>query len=417
MWQTSRTGRIDRLIVFRWLGGTYVPAGELTFEGAGRTRVGRFVYARSFLGRESAKPIDPVGLPLRPKSVPAAPEEVPLAFHDVGPDGWGKELLTHAFPGSTLSMPEYLALGGLGRTGDLAFGPTPDGEPRTWVPPEIPLVELPRETDDLETLMAAAAAVEAGDAEGHHFKLLFRNSGDVGGARPKARIRHDGRQWIAKFPTALDKFDDPRVEAACLDVAEAAGFEVPERRIVVAGGKAALFVERFDRERGIEGRPYAYLSAATLLRQPSTLYATEKTYVDIAATARAIGVRDAATAIFGRLMLNAYLHNTDDHLRNHAFIDRDGGWELSPVFDLVPHPDKARHVCAPAPGITPAWDVETAFRAHEPLKLSFLQAAAIRDRVVDAARRLPEFMELREVPRKDRNHLRESFPRTIEFDP
>ncbi len=48
------------------------------------------------------------------------PEEVPLAFHDAGPTA-GKEILTRAFPTSVLSMPEYLALGGLGRTGDLAF--------------------------------------------------------------------------------------------------------------------------------------------------------------------------------------------------------------------------------------------------------------------------------------------------------
>jgi serine/threonine-protein kinase HipA len=416
VWRTSRTGRLDRLVVYRWQGEDYAPVGELTFEGTGRSRLGRFRYAGSLLRAEGAEAIDPVGLPLVARSFATAPEEVPLAFHDAGPDGWGKEILTRAFPGSVLSMPEYLALGGRGRTGDLAFGPTPESGPETWVPSEPPLVGLPKETDDLEALMDAAAAVEAGDAEGHHFKLLLRNS-DVGGARPKARIRDEGRQWIAKFPTSMDRFDDPRVEAACLDVAEAAGFAVPRRKIVVAGGRAALFVERFDREEGIGGRPFRYLSAATLLKQPSTAYGTERTYTDIAALGRTIGAKEAPAEIFGRLLLNAYLHNTDDHLRNHAFIDRGGGWMPAPVFDLVPHPDKARHVPAPAPGVSPAWDVDAAFRSHAAFRLDTGTAEEIRDRVVQAACRLREFMDLREVSAADRRHLKDAFPKEIGFKP
>jgi serine/threonine-protein kinase HipA len=409
-------GRLDRLVVYRWRGDDYAPAGELTFEGTGRIRTGRFRYAGSYLRADGSRAIDPVGLPLVAKSHAAAPEEVPLAFHDAGPDGWGKEILTGTFPASVLSIPEYLALGGRGRTGDLAFGPTPESGPVPWMPSEPPLVGLPKETDDLEALMDAAAAVEAGDGEGHHFKLLLRNS-DVGGARPKARIRDEGRQWIAKFPTSMDKFDDPRVEAACLDVAEAAGFAVPRRKIVVAGGRAALFVERFDREEGLEGRPFAYLSAATLLKHPSTGYGTERTYTDIAAVGQAIGAKGAPAEIFGRLLLNAYLHNTDDHLRNHAFVDRGDGWTPSPVFDLVPHPDKARHVPAPAPGVSPAWDVDAAFRSYAAFRLHADQAGEIRDRILQAARRLGEFMDLREVTRRDREYLKDVFPKEVGFVP
>lgn len=416
MWRTSKSGRLDYLVVYRWHADGYAPVGELTFEGTGPKRIGRFRYAGSYFRLDGAKPIDPIGLKLVARSYAATPEELPLVFHDVGPDGWGKEILTKAFPASTLSMPEYLALGGLDRTGDLAFGPDPHGGPSSWLPPEQPLVELPKESDDLESLMDAAGAIETGDAEGHHFKLLFRNS-DVGGARPKARIRSEGRQWIAKFPTSMDKFDDPRVEAACLDVAEAAGFRVPRRKIVVAGGRAALFVERFDRGEGIGGRPFSYLSAATLLGQPSTSYNTERTYTDIASVARGIGVRNASAEVFGRLLLNAYLHNTDDHLRNHAFIDEGDGWTFSPVFDLVPHPDQFRHVPPPAPGVSPAWDVAAALEAHVAFRLHARDADEINERVLHAARRLGEFMDAREVLRKDRLYLQDAFPKEVGFVP
>ena len=417
MWQTSKTGRIDRLVVFRWLAGSYVPTGEITFEGAGVKRLGRFRYAGSYLKREKAGEIDPIGLPLVGRSFPGAPEELPLAFYDAGPDGWGKQVLNHAFPKSVLSMPEYLALGGTDRTGDLAFGPTPEAGPQTWTPAEEPLVAIPRETDDLEALIAAAAAVDEGGGAKHHFRLLFRPSADVGGARPKARIRHEGRQWIAKFPATTDRFDDPRVEAACLDVAAAAGFPVPDRRIVEAGGRAALLVERFDRAPGINGSPYGYLSAATLLKQPPTSYGTDRTYVDIADAARRIRVPGAVEATFARLLLNAYLHNTDDHLRNPAFSNRGERWEFSPVFDLVPHPDVRRHVCAPAKGSGPAWDGDAACEAHRSLKSAAEDAAAIRDRVVQAAKGLTGFMDARGVSRKDREHLRDAFPAAIEFKP
>ena len=30
------------------------------------------------------------------------------------------------------------------------------------------------------------------------------------------------------------------------------------------------------------------------------------------------------------------MSNTDDHLRNHGFIYRDGGWVLSPAYDINP---------------------------------------------------------------------------------
>ncbi len=79
-------------------------------------------------------------------------------------------------------MPEFLALGGLRRTGDLAFGPTPDG-PATWRPDEEPLVTLPDDGDDVEALAAAIAAVDDGEAEPE----------PPGPARPHQR-RRGGRQ-------------------------------------------------------------------------------------------------------------------------------------------------------------------------------------------------------------------------------
>ena len=399
MWRLSKAGLVERLIVFKHLGGGHVPAGEILVEGAGLGRFGRFAYARSYLARADRKAIDPVGLPFGPRFRSPMPERLHLAFHDAGPDGWGKGVLDRAFPSLRLGMPEYLALGGLRRTGDLAFGPTPDG-PATWRPDEEPLVTLPGDDDDVEALTAAVAAVDDGEGDRSHLAMLVRTSADVGGARPKARLRHEGADWIAKFHAWGDRFDDPRLEAACLDVAEAAGIPTPRRRLLDVAGRAILLVGRFD--RGEEGRPFAYLSAGTLLGEPSVDYATNKTYVDVAEVARRIGVRDAPREVFRRFLLNSLLRNTDDHLRNHGFVDDGTGWRMSPVFDVVPQVGNLRHVCAPTRELGPAWNPTRAFEAHVALGVGRAEAEAIRDVVAAAADRLPEFMDAREVVAQDR---------------
>jgi serine/threonine-protein kinase HipA len=411
MWPLSKTGRLDQLVVFKWFADAYVPAGLLTFEGSGLRRVGRFVYAASYIGKQGRAPIDPLGLPLRKGSFLASPEEVQLAFHDSGPDGWGKTVLRLAYPHFELGMPELLALGGIRRTGDLAYGPSPSG-PESWRPSAAPLLSLPRDDDNLEALLAAAEAVDAGERSPHHLALLVKSSADLGGARPKARLRHHGADWIAKFPTAGDAFDDPRMEAVCLDLATDAGIPTPERMVMTVAGRTVLLVQRFDRDR--DGRPLAYLSAGTLLGVSSTDYSTSKTYVDIAEVGRRIGDANAAKAMYRRFLLNAQLRNTDDHLRNHAFIADATGWRLSPVFDVVPHLRGRRHVCAPAPGFGPEWDPEHAFETYRAFGLTKDVADEAQDAVMQAMSRIGHFMDARDVSTADRAVVMEGLGRRLE---
>ncbi len=69
---------------------------------------------------------------------------------------------------------------------------------------------------------------------------------------------------------------------------------------------------------------YVLPQRGTLLSEPAHGYATSKTYSDIASAARRIGVQDPEREMFRRLLVNAYLRNTDDHLRNHALHPRWG---------------------------------------------------------------------------------------------
>jgi len=403
MWRVSPSGCLDSLTVFKHLQGRYVPAGELTFQGQEFLRPGTFTYAQRYLASAGARPIDPVGLPLAQRRFSGCPE-VPLACLDAGPEGWGRTVLSAAFEASTFGAAELLAAGTTARTGDLAFGPTPEAGPGTYYPDRALLPTSPEATSDLEALMAAAIATDEGSATQEQLTLLVHVSADVGGARPKVRWRDGDGEWIAKFSTWGDKFDDPRIEAVCLDVAEAAGLPVPERRLLSFSGKTVLLVRRFDRSEN--GRPYSYLSMGTLLQQPPGSYGTSKTYTDMAAVARSIGVTVPEEQMFRRLLVNAFLHNTDDHLRNHAVINQGEGWALSPVYDVVPYLGRKRHACAPAPGFSAECDPQAAFASYAAFGLTRERAEGILGDVRTAMRRLPVLFEQREVCRADREFLR-----------
>ena len=38
------------------------------------------------------------------------------------------------------------------------------------------------------------------------------------------------------------------------------------------------------------------------------------------------------------MCFNAAVSNLDDYSRNHAGVEKDSGWHLSPAFDLTPTP-------------------------------------------------------------------------------
>src|ERR1700744_1781635 len=334
MWRTSN-GRIDYLIVFGERHGGTMPVGELRFEGAGRIRLSTFRYARSWI-EANGDSIDPTHLPIRRgafRSDPGKNIEVPLPFLDAEPDGWGRSILTGAYPEQHFGDGEFLAATGDEKSGELPIGPSPAMPPERWQPSGKSVITLPDEGDTIEELQLAAEAVETGTAKPHHFSLLLRQSGDIGGARPKATIWRDGRPWIAKFRAQGDAFDDPRVEATCLSLARGCGIDVPDHEVISVGGRSVLLVSRFDRKAN--GERLGYSSAATMMSVTNTGYATTETYATVAMKARQQGIAPCEADLFRRMLFNCFVHNTDDHPRNHGFLRDEGQWRLSPAFDIT----------------------------------------------------------------------------------
>jgi serine/threonine-protein kinase HipA len=63
-------------------------------------------------------------------------------------------------------------------------------------------------------------------------------------------------------------------------------------------------------------------------------------YLDIASLLKSHGANPKADLVelWKRIVFNMCVSNTDDHLRNHAFLLTMSGWSLSPMFDVNPEP-------------------------------------------------------------------------------
>jgi serine/threonine-protein kinase HipA len=152
-----------------------------------------------------------------------------------------------------------------------------------------------------------------------------------------------GSEWIAKFPSRGDAFDVPAVERATLELARAAGLDVPRTRLeTLPDGRRIMMIERFDRVPA-QGTRRHMVTALTML----ALHESQSPDASYAAIAQAIGRHGVSGAVaadraelFARMVFNILVSNDDDHLRNHAFLhDAAGdGWRLSPLYDVVPKP-------------------------------------------------------------------------------
>lgn len=310
-----------------------------------------------------------------------------------------------AFPSQVFGIAEFLAASGSDRTGDMAFGFSPHEPPDRWLPSSAPMLRLPQAEHTIGDLVDAADAVEAGEAKDHHLGMLFWNSADQGGARPKATVMLDGRLYMAKFPTLRDHFDDPSVEAVCLSLGAASGIEVPHHHIQKVNSRSVLLVQRFDRTAA--GDRLGYMGAASLMQADPTAYYTKDTYLDVACRVQSAGILPCGRALFQRLLFNCFVHNTDDHLRNHGFIRSIGGqWKISPLFDVSAH-KPARLVLAPATSIAPEPNPAVAFQAHDLFRLSRQDAVNVYDGIVDGLKKIDEILDQFEVTSKDRAILQE----------
>jgi serine/threonine-protein kinase HipA len=319
-----------------------VPAGLLEATGAGREATARFRYGRRYLQRKDRLAIDPIQLPL-PEGDPdrdyMTPEDFVLfnGIRDAAPDGWGRHVMDRAAGARALSEFDYLIATSDARVGALAFGPDLSG-PKRVVPWREE--ELDGEDLDLAGILEAVRELEtADDLPREHRRFLARGS-SLGGARPKATTEYDGKQWIAKFGRADDRFPVCRAEYVTMLLAAQVGINVPTVRIDKILGQDIYLIERFDRLPNGEGYGRLPFISGLTITGAHESESAKQSYRRLAEQLRLFGsspVNDARE-LWRRMVFNILCNNNDDHLRNHGFLWDGKGWRLSPGYDIVPFP-------------------------------------------------------------------------------
>lgn len=268
-------------------------------------------------------------------------------FLDSSPDRWGRVLMKRREAAlarkegrkeKTLFETDYL-LGVFDghRMGALRFkenegGPFLNDNKKTASPPWTSIQDLEHASLELEK--------NADDAENLKWlTMLIAPGSSLGGARPKASVLDTKNNlWIAKFPSMSDNSDVGAWEMIVHELAVKAGLNVAEAMTGTFYSKQHTFLtRRFDRTEN--GERIHFASAMTLLGlTDGTDFQDGASYLDLAGFIMQHGTRvdSDLEELWRRIVFSICVSNTDDHLRNHGFLLSDGGWILSPAYDINP---------------------------------------------------------------------------------
>ena len=140
---------------------------------------------------------------------------------------------------------------------------------------------------------------------------------------------------VAKFPKETDDYSIETWEALALTLARQAGITTPQFELETLANKKVLLSYRFDRSGDTR---IPFLSAMSLMGLNDGEHGSYPEIVDVLSEHGAQSKTDAHE-LYRRMVLNVLISNVDDHLRNHGFLwSGQGGWVLSPVYDLNPTP-------------------------------------------------------------------------------
>lgn len=266
-------------------------------------------------------------------------------FMDSMPDTWGRTLMKRReaqqeSPKTLYDIDFLLGVFDESRMGALRFklektGPFLDDNQDHPTPPWSSIRELQH----------GASMIES---DNHNVEIqkwlaiLMAPGSSLGGARPKANILDDEKHpWIAKFPSKNDDIDKAKWEYLAYQLATKAGIEMADSKIEKITGKyATFFTKRFDR---LNGERIHFASAMTMTgNNEEMIKDATPSYLDLAEFIQTYGSAIEADLhqLWKRIVFNIAISNTDDHLRNHGFIIKDGGWHLSPAYDINPSIDK-----------------------------------------------------------------------------
>lgn len=306
-----------------------------------------FEYSKDWLANNKLQiNLDPELMPFSGRQFPTG-KNIFRIFADASPDRWGRVLMNkrerllaereNRKPAKLYDSDYLLGVYDETRMGGIRLkleeeGPFLSDDKDTAIPPWASLRNLEEASRKFEN--------DEGGITNKWLNQLLKPGSSLGGARPKATVVDTKNQlWIAKFPSKNDDSDTGAWEKVVHDLARMCGLNVPESKIEKFSKLGSTFlVKRFDRNGD---KRVHFASAMTVLGKNDGASADDgASYLEIAGFIKSYGAKPKADLVelWRRIVFNMAVTNTDDHLRNHAFILTKKGWILSPLFDVNPVP-------------------------------------------------------------------------------
>lgn len=288
-----------------------------------------FEYDKSWLAEGFS--LSPTELPLQSGLFYADKDKlggVFATFEDSLPDGYGLYLLDRILRKQGSSLEEItplqrLSIIGNGGMGALTYQPVMTGFQAQ--------AELEGE-QQLDYLQEEALKVLS-EKSGGDASLLYYNSANSGGARPKTVMRSaDGSHWLVKFRHTYDPADIGQTELLYMQTARECGITIP--RIGLVRDKY-FAIERFD--YAPDGQRLHVLTASALLKTDFRNQDVDYTNL-LALTGYLTQDPIQVEEMFRRMVMNLVAVNRDDHAKNFSFIFDAGKWSLAPAYDITYSP-------------------------------------------------------------------------------
>ena len=305
--------------------GERLQVGELAIIGRQNTRQpgSAFRYAQAYLAHDKAFSLDPQFLPLSDEEFicDRSPEDIHSVFEDSLPDAWGRRLLAkrHGLAIKTSELATLLPYVSGNVIGALSYGEPNEQTPYATI-------------TDLGALTGAAELFEKGKDIDKEVQILFGAGSSPGGARPKALVVDGNEHYLAKFPSIHDRYNMVLLEAAVMTLAQQAGLDVCNVRVMKLASTPVLLVNRFDittlggRNHIVSMKTFVgdrfhvrYEDMVNIVRQYS-----DQPEIDL-------------PMLFCQLCFNVFIGNTDDHIKNFSMMRSENGWRLTPAYDLLPN--------------------------------------------------------------------------------
>lgn len=213
-------------------------------------------------------------------------------------------------------------------------------------------------TQNAATATKNAAPVLKTKKQQQTFEQILRVGTSAGGARAKVLIAYDEATgeirsgqvandenfsyWLLKLDDVQNNSDKEKadvqgygpIEYSYYQMAQAAGIQMSECRLLEKSGHRHFMTKRFDRLAG--GKKLHYQSLCALAHydfNAAGAYSYEQAFTIIKQLD--LGY-DALEQLFRRAVFNICARNQDDHAKNIGFLmNKRGEWSLAPAFDMT----------------------------------------------------------------------------------